>query len=51
MTKQSIIKADDLQDRSLNLTALENDRKRLREETLDWISISALSKLRVAWGG
>lgn len=51
MTKQSIIKADDLLDRCLNLTALENDRKRLREETLEWISISALSKLRVAWGG
>jgi hypothetical protein len=51
MTKQSIIKADDLQDRCLNLTALENDRKQLREETLEWISISALSKLRVAWGG
>jgi hypothetical protein len=51
MAKQSIIKADDLQDKRLNLTALENDRKQLREETLEWLSISALSKLRVAWGG
>ena len=51
MTKQSIIIADDLKDKCLNLTTLENERKQLREETLQWISLSALSKLRVAWGG
>ena len=34
----------------LNMTALENERKRQKEETLRWISDSALSRFRNAWG-
>jgi hypothetical protein len=49
MNSQSAIKADDLNGKHLNMTALENERKMQREETLRWISVSALSKLRVLW--
>ena len=49
MKSQSAIKAEDLNGKYLNMTALENEVKLQREETLRWISVSALSKLRVVW--
>ena len=39
-----------LDSRRMKMTALENERKQQREETLKWISTSALSKFRSAWG-
>jgi len=33
----------------LRMTALEYQRKRQREQTLQWISIHALQKLRKTW--
>jgi len=44
----STVKTDNLNDK--NVAALENERKQLREETLKWISVAALSRLRLAWG-
>ena len=51
MNTQSIIDSNDVHGKFMDMTALEKERKQLREETLEWISLSALSKLRVAWGG
>ena len=50
MNNQPIITTDDLTSNYLDMAAMENERKQLREETLEWISLSALSRLRVAWG-
>jgi len=50
MNKASNLHTDAPDSRYLNMTALENERKQQREETLKWISTSALSKLRSAWG-
>jgi hypothetical protein len=33
----------------LSMTALEHERKRQREQTLQWISIHALQELRKTW--
>ena len=33
----------------LSMTVLEFERKRQREQTLQWISIHALQKLRKTW--
>ena len=33
----------------LSMTALEYERKRQREQTLQWISIHALQELRKTW--
>ena len=49
MKGQSNIKADDLNRKYLSMTALLNERQQQREKTLQWISVSALSKLRLAW--
>jgi hypothetical protein len=49
MKSQSAVKADDLNGKYLNMTALEIERKHQREETLKWISASALSRLRHVW--
>jgi len=49
MKSQYAMKADDLNGKYLNMAALENERKLQREETLEWISVSALSKLRHVW--
>jgi len=32
-----------------SMTALERERKRQREQTLQWISVHALQKFRKAW--
>ena len=49
MKGQTNIKADDLNSKHLSMTALPNERQVQREKTLQWISVSALSKLRLAW--
>ncbi len=49
MQGQSNIKADDLNSKYLSTNALQNERQQQREETLKWISVFALSKLRLAW--
>ena len=50
MNSESNLQNHGLDSRYLKMTALENERKQQREETLKWISTSALSKLRSAWG-
>jgi len=49
MKGQSNIKADDLNRKFVRKSALANERQEQRERTLRWISVSALSKLRLAW--
>ena len=49
MNRQLTFKADDLNDQFTRRTALENERRQEREETLKWISVSALEKFRHAW--
>ena len=39
----------DLRGMFLTMTALEYERKRQREQTLQWISIHALQRLRKTW--
>ena len=34
-----------------SMTALEQERKRQREQTLQWISVHALQKFRRTWQG
>lgn len=50
MNKQPIPNPGHQNSNFLNLAALEYERKRQKEETIRWISQSALSKLRHAWG-
>ena len=50
MKSQFAIKSGDLNANQAITTALEHERKQQREETLEWISVSALSKLRLVWG-
>ena len=50
MKSHSVIKSHDLSANQAITAALENERKQQREETLEWISVSALSKLRLVWG-
>ena len=50
MNNESNLQDHGFDNRYLKMTALENERKQQREETLKWISTSALSKLRSAWG-
>ena len=50
MNNQLIITTNDLNGKHLDMAAMENEQKQLRAETLEWISLSALSRLRVAWG-
>ncbi len=49
MKNESAINADDLNVGYQNMTALEKERKKLREETLTWLSHFALSRVRLAW--
>ena len=49
MKRKSNTKVDYQSGKYLSLTTLENDRQQQRQETLEWISIHALSKLRLAW--
>ncbi len=49
MKGRSDTKADDLNSKDASMTALETDRQQVREETLRWISVSAISTLRLAW--
>ena len=49
MKGQPNTKADDLNSKDSGVTALQNERQQLRDETLTWISVFALSKLRLAW--
>ncbi len=48
MKSVSTVKTDDVNDKSV--AALEHERQQLREETLKWISVAALSRLRLVWG-
>jgi hypothetical protein len=48
MKSLSAVRTGDMNDK--NVVTLENERKQLREETLKWISVSALSRLRLVWG-
>ena len=50
MKRKSVIKADDLSGKHSNRAEPENERKQQREETLEWISLTALSRLRLVWG-
>lgn len=49
MKRKSNTKADDQNVKYSSMTALENERQQQRQETLEWISVFALSKLRLAW--
>lgn len=49
MKRKSNTKADDLNGEYLSVTALENERRQQRAETLKWTSVYAVSKLRLAW--
>ena len=49
MRNQLTSKADNLNDKIHVQTALEKERQHEREETLKWISVSALSSFRHAW--
>ena len=49
MKGQSNTKADDLNSKYRTVTAQQSERLQRREETLKWIAVSALSKLRLAW--
>lgn len=49
MKSQSNSKAGDLNGKCFSMTALEMERQQQREETLKWISNSAISTLRLAW--
>jgi hypothetical protein len=49
MRSQLTSKTDNLNDKIHVQTALEKERQQDREETLKWISVSALSKFRHAW--
>jgi len=49
MKNASVIQADNLPRNRPNNADLENERKQLREDTIAWISHSALSRLRLAW--
>lgn len=49
MDRQLTSKADNLTEQNLNRNALENERRQEREETLKWITDSALDKFRHAW--
>lgn len=48
MESVSAVKTEGVNDKSV--AALENERQQLREETLKWISVAALSRLRLVWG-
>ena len=49
MRNQLTSKTDNLNDKIHVQTGLEKERQQEREETLRWISVSALSKFRHAW--
>ncbi len=49
MNTQHTLKANNLNEQFVKRTAVENERKHEREETLKWISDSALDKFRHAW--
>ena len=49
MDRQLTSKADNLTEQNLNRNALQNERRQEREETLKWITDSALDKFRHAW--
>lgn len=49
MKRKSYTKADDRNGKYSSMTALENERQQQRKETLEWVSVHALSKLRLAW--
>ena len=49
MKGRSNSKAGDLNGKYFSMTALETERQQQREETLKWISNSAISTLRLAW--
>ena len=49
MNRQLTLKADDLNDEAGRRAVLEEERRQEREETLRWISVSALTKFRHAW--
>ena len=49
MKNQSTSKSDKPETHFSKMTILENERKQQKEETLRWISDSALSKFRHAW--
>ena len=49
MKSQSIVTADKPNGIYKYSSVLENERKQLKQETLKWISISALVELRHTW--
>jgi len=49
MKNESAIETEDQDAGNSGITALENERMKLREETLTWISHYALSRVRLAW--
>lgn len=49
MKQQSGIEADGLSGQSMGITNLENRCIQQREETLEWISVFAVSEIRRAW--
>ena len=49
MRNQLTSKTENLNDKIHVQTAFEKERRQEREETLRWISVSALSTLRHAW--
>lgn len=49
MEKQFTAKPDKTNGEFSRMVVAENERKQQREETLKWISLSALAKFRQAW--
>jgi hypothetical protein len=49
MKNESDTNSDDLNVGHQNMTALEDERKKSREETLTWLSQFALARVRLAW--
>jgi len=49
MKHNSVAGTDDLHGNRSNRAAPEDNLKQRKAETLEWISVSALARLRVAW--
>ena len=51
MKNETAIETEDQNNSNRGIFTLENERKKIRQETLTWISHHALSSVRLAWRG